>query len=952
MRETHSLLFAPFRLDLGAERLWSGAEARPLTRKAFAALRYLVAHAGQLVTKDELIEAVWAVPYVSDTALAACIREIRRALDEQAHAPQFVETVRGRGYRFLAAVTVETLPVASVGADGGGAGGVHPPGLPTPRHNLPVPATVFIGRETEVAEIRCLLLEEPDCRLLTLVGPGGIGKTRLALKVAETLLTTQTEHSTFAQGIVFVPLEAVPAARGIVTAILSVLAEESGFAIQATAPLQVQLLDFLRAKALLLILDNAEHLVGEADVLAAILATAPGVKILVTSRVALNIQEEWFHPLAGMAYPQAGDTQDMTLAAYDAVRLFAHHARHARSDFSLAVEVEHVLRICRLVDGTPLAIELAAAWLKGLPCQQIVYELERGLDILTARHQNIPVRHRSMRTVLEQSWRLLAPEEQKVLTHLSVLQGGFTQDAARVIAGASPFILTLLVEKSMVRMTTPGRYQMHALLRQFAAEQLQDAWPTHDAYSRYFVAFAQQCYACFLDTRYPEAIKGLSDERDNLRAAWQWLMEQVQTEPQSADVLEQLAVFVHPMAWLYRERALHWEGRAVFRAACTAIAALLGQREWPGAHAHRMWILLARLQIRLAYFLYFLGEYEQVDQTIAAALPVVRASCLAAEEGLALETVARAHLRRGNYSATKTAAQHSMALARQAGNELQAMDALVLLARTAADEGDYDLAIRLHQQTAVFYRQLNYTAGTARALTNLGNTHVLRGDYTAAQPLLAQAHAMAQENNNHFLVMFAGTNLGAVMLELGNYAEATAYFRKNLVLAREIGDQRWLAVNLNSLSLTALHMHDLDGAQRHAQQALVVAHTIRCEPDVLSSISYLAHVWARRGNVAPALRVLLYVDQHPAALARDKNFNATLLAALREALAPEIFTAAAWGKTKQLDDVVTWIGGGWAHVSEVALGPHTPLLSGNRHSTISANRTAQFGDVAHETLCV
>jgi predicted ATPase/DNA-binding winged helix-turn-helix (wHTH) protein len=924
MRETHSLLFAPFRLDLGAERLWRGAEARPLTRKAFAALRYLVAHAEQLVTKEELMAAVWAEPYVSDMAVAACIREIRRALDEQAQAPRFVETVRGRGYRFLAAVTVETHPVAVVGADGGGAGGVHPASLPTPRHNLPAPPTVFIGRETEVAEILGLLLEEPDCRLLTLVGPGGIGKTRLALRVAETLLATQTEHGTFAQGIVFVPLEAVPAASGIVIAILSVLAEANGFAIQATASLRVQLLDFLRTKALLLILDNAEHLVGEADVLATILSTAPGIKILVTSRIALNTQEEWFRPLAGLAYPQAGDTQGLAPAAYDAIRLFAHYARRARSDFSLAVEVEHVLRICRLVDGTPLALELAAAWLKGLPCQQVACELERGLDILTARHQNILVRHRSMRTVLEQSWRLLAQEEQQVLTRLSVFQGGFTQDAARVIASASPFTLTLLVEKSMVRMTTPGRYQMHELLRQFAAEHLQDAWPTHNASSRYFVTFAQQCYTCFLDKRYPEAIKNLSDERDNLRATWQWLMEQVQTEQQSACVLERLAAFVHPMAWFYRERALHWEGKAVFQAACTAIAAVLGQRAWPSAHAHKIRVLLARLQIRLAYFLYFLGEYAQVDQTLAAALPVAHASHLAAEEGIALETAARAHLRRGNYQATKTAAQRSLALARQAGNELQAIDALVLLARTAADEGDYDLAVRLHQQTVGFYRHLNYTAGMARALTNLGNTHILRRDYAVAQSLLETAHTLAQEHNNRFLVLFTGTNLGTVMLELGHYVEAAAYFRNNLVLAHEIGDQRRLALNLNYLSLTALHTHDLDGAQQHAQQALAVAHSMRCEPDVLSSISYLAHVWARQGNVEPALRILLYVDQHPAALARDKNFNTTLLTAWRESLAPEILTeAAAWGKTKQLDEVVSWLDGGWAYVSEVTPGPPT-----------------------------
>jgi predicted ATPase/DNA-binding winged helix-turn-helix (wHTH) protein len=888
MRETHSLWFAPFRLDLGAEQLWRGAEARPLTRKAFAALRYLVAHAGQLVTKDELMAAVWAEPYVSDMALAACIREIRRALDESAHVPRFVETVRGRGYRFIAAATAE--------------------GLLAPPHNLPTPPTVFIGRETEVAELRDLLLEEPGCRLLTLVGPGGIGKTRVALRVAETLLATQAAHGAFAQGIFFVPLETVRAASGLVPALLSVLAEVRGAAMPATAALQAQLLDFLRTRALLFILDNVEHLVGAADVLAAMLGTAPGVKILATSRIALNIQYEWFRPLAGMAYPQKGDTPDRALVAYDAVCLFAYHARHARNDFSLAVESEHVVRLCQLVDGMPLALEIAAAWLKGVSCQQIVGELQRGLDILTARHQDIPERHRSMRTVLEQSWQLLTSEEQAVLTRLAVLQGGFTQDAARAVAGASPVILTRLVETSMVRMLTPGRYQMHELLRQFAADHLQEAWSTHEAHSRYCVTFAQQRYTWFLNQRYAEAIEDLAADRENLQAAWQWLMEWVQTEPQNAEALERLAALVHPLAWLYRERALHWEGEAVFHTACTTLTAVLRQEAGTSAHGHRLRVLLARLQIRLAAFLYFLGDYAQVDQTIAAALPVVRTACLAEEESLALETAARAHLRRGHYQATQSAAQRSRALARQAGNALQAIDALVLLARTAADAGDYALAIRLHQDTVEGYRQLHYTAGTARALTNLGNTHILRGDYAAAQPLLAQAYSMAQEHHNRFLVLFTGTNLGTVLLELGHYAEAAAYFRTNLGLARELGDQRRLAMNLNYLSRTALHTHDVASAQSHAQHALAVAHSIRCTPEVLSSIASVAHVWARRGHVEPALRALLYVDQHPAALAWDKQFNAPLLAAWREALAPERITeAAAWGTTQLLEDVVTWI---------------------------------------------
>jgi len=158
------------------------------------------------------------------------------------------------------------------------------------------------------------------------------------------------------------------------------------------------------------------------------------------------------------------------------------------------------------------------------------------------------------------------------------------------------------------------------------------------------------------------------------------------------------------------------------------------------------------------------------------------------------------------------------------------------------------------------------------------------------------------------------TNLGLVLSEMGNDAAAAVYFHQNLVLARELGEQRWFALNLNYISLTALHTNDLDGAQHYAQQALVVAHSIRCEPDVLSSITYLAHVWARRGSVQLALRALLYVDQHPATLARDKHFNATLLATLRGALGPENITAAAaWSKTKQLDDVVTWIDRGLLH---------------------------------------
>jgi tetratricopeptide (TPR) repeat protein len=304
-----------------------------------------------------------------------------------------------------------------------------------------------------------------------------------------------------------------------------------------------------------------------------------------------------------------------------------------------------------------------------------------------------------MRAVLEQSWQRLAQSGQYVLGQLAVFEGGFTQDAAVTIAGASPDDLTLLVESSMVRVASPGRYQMHDLLRQFAAEQHVDQDSAHEAHSRYFATFAQARYAAFLDKRYPEAIEDLSVERDNLRAAWRWLMGRLHVGQRLDSTLERLAALVHPLAWFYRELALNWEGKAVFDAACTAVVTLLGQTGWPSQRVQQMRVLLARLQIRLASFLYVLGEYDLVDRAIAAALPVVRVEKLAEEEGLALEVAARAHLRRGNHQASRTAAERSMALARQTGNDLQATDAQVLLARAAADEGDYDSAVRMHQDT-------------------------------------------------------------------------------------------------------------------------------------------------------------------------------------------------------------------------------------------------------------
>ena len=220
-----------------------------------------------------------------------------------------------------------------------------------------------MGREQELTNILDRL-QDPDCRLLTLVGPGGMGKTRLAIETAERLIDQPPDHEDFAQGIFFVPLQPVEATSGVVSAI----ADATNFQFYSDAPPREQLMDYLRQKQLLLVLDNFEHLLSSAELVSDILASAPGVKILVTSREALKLREEWFHPIAGMRFSEDKEDGQQSVPDYDAVRLFEQNARRAQPHFSLDKEQEHVLRICRLVDGIPLGIELAAAWLNVLPC--------------------------------------------------------------------------------------------------------------------------------------------------------------------------------------------------------------------------------------------------------------------------------------------------------------------------------------------------------------------------------------------------------------------------------------------------------------------------------------------------------------------------------------------------------------------------------------------------------
>ncbi|MFN8376606.1 MAG: AAA family ATPase [Anaerolineae bacterium] len=325
-------------------------------------------------------------------------------------------------------------------------------------NHLPTTHTSFIGRDVEYREIAQLLSNSP-CRLLTLVGPGGIGKTRLALEAMR--------QFSFPHGVYFVSLQSLTSPAFM----LSTLADALGFQFYSGADPKQQLLHYVSEKSLLLVLDNLEHLLEGVTLLSDMLAAAPRIRILATSRERLNLREEWVLEVKGLQFPPTD--AELNLEPYSAIHLFLQHTRRANVNFTLTdAQKPAVIRICRLIGGMPLAIELSATWVKVLSCEQIAHEIERSLDILETGARNIEPRHRSMRAVLDQSWHLLSHAERDTCRRLSVFRGSFSREAAEYVAGTSLRVLTALLDKSLLRLSENGRYDLQELVRQYAEEEL------------------------------------------------------------------------------------------------------------------------------------------------------------------------------------------------------------------------------------------------------------------------------------------------------------------------------------------------------------------------------------------------------------------------------------------------------------------------------------------------
>lgn len=709
------------------------------------------------------------------------------------------------------------------------------------RGSDPILAPLF-GRQEEITEIT-RLLAQPDCRLVTVFGPGGVGKTRLSQEIA-----VRSQES-FHHGAAFVPLQPVSVPEAFPTAIAGAL----GLALSGAQEPIVQLASQLSELEMLLVLDNFEHLLPAVSQLVQLLSMLPGIKFLVTSREVLSLQQEWLYRLEGLQVPESAT--DDNLADYSAVQLFSQHARRVQQNFDLSAEADAVVQICQQLEGLPLALEMAASWRRSLQSAEIARALDNSQDILATQMQDVPERHRSMQAVFAQSWQYLNRAEQDAYRRLAVFRSSFSAEAAQAVAGADILLLTALVDKSLLRRDTYGRFQIHALLQQFARDQLIQnpdlAREIQLQHCRYYLGFLAARRDALLFVSAEAALAEVRLEFDNIQLAWEYAIEQ--------SLVPELCQANVVLDSFYQTQSRFLEGRQVMERAVFHVSGLP-----PGKDNRK---LLAELLMSQNWFAIRLGRFVEAQQLCERAwkiyadgqIPIAR--IFGGDPRSAMVTL---HNLRGKYVQAIQLGEELLHACLERDDPANLAFAHYVLSFAHLATGEFEQA-RMHGQRAC---ELTRSTGDrwflAYPLIEWGSAERALGNYTAARRLYQESYDLRKQFDDQEGMALALSHLGRVAILEHRYQEAEQLYQESAGIYWRINDRGGLANATNGLGIVACKYHHSRKAAEYFQQALGISVAIDFVPLTLNILVCVGELMLATGDLRLAKPVLEAIYHHPA----------------------------------------------------------------------------------------
>ncbi len=714
-----------------------------------------------------------------------------------------------------------------------------------PVHNLPASQTSFIGRERELTQVG-ELIRDPACRLVTLTGPGGSGKTRLALQAATKALRA------FPDGVFFVPLESVASADYLIPAITKALRfNVDTFATRLDQ--KTQLLHYLKDRSVLLVMDGFERLVDGAGLLSQVLEHAPRVQMLVTSRQRLDLRGEWTLALGGLSFPD--ELQDTALDDWEAVRLFTERAQQARTGLRLArLDGVEVIRVCQLVEGMPLGIELAAAQTSLLSPMEVAAEMEESLDFLSTSARDIPARHKSLRAAFDSSWQLLTDEQRETFCKLSAFRGGFDRKAALQVAGAGLPELSALLNKSLLKRNAVETFTMHALLREFAAEKLSErAALEEDVQERHC-----RYYVDLLTERAEDAMgAGMLRARDDFRrngedicAAVMWASVHWET-PSVRRVLVALlsAYVVHD-----------WhEGADVFRdiARRRREAVMVGDRSDP---SHDPVVLSARAH--QAFLLTNLGRVDKSEAISRECVGPLDELGLKEELSECLHNLGVNASFRGDYDEARELLEEAILHGRACGHSMWPTY-LLWLGHAYFLLGEYERGLLSLQKCRELFERGGTSWGVAFALSKMGLAADGLGDHAGAIARHQEALSIFEQLDNEAGRGYSLSRMSMSATFLKDYAQAVRLGEEGYQVFEEIGHRWGMCTSLCGLGFARLGLGEIESAKEHFRKAFEEARRDEMAPLSLYALAGLACTLAEERKRRAALKVFRYVQQRP-----------------------------------------------------------------------------------------